>query len=62
MLPENMVDKVRFAKAGVLAGVGRWLLDAQGSENVQRLAAALQPLPLSGTPAFEKAFITAMDF
>ncbi len=62
MLPENMVEKVRFAKAGVLAGVERWLLDAQGAENVQRLAAALQPLPLSGTPAFEKAFITAMDF
>jgi uncharacterized 2Fe-2S/4Fe-4S cluster protein (DUF4445 family) len=62
MLPVNMVDKVRFAEAGVLAGVGKLLLDARGPEHAQRLAAALQPLPLSGTPAFEKAFINAMDF
>lgn len=62
MLPANMVDKVRFTQAGVLAGVGRLLLHAQGPEEAQRLAGALQPLPLSGTPVFEKAFITAMDF
>lgn len=62
MLPINMVEKVRFTEAGVLAGVGRMLLDTQGSEKAQRLAAALQPLPLSGTPAFEKAFMNAIDF
>jgi uncharacterized 2Fe-2S/4Fe-4S cluster protein (DUF4445 family) len=62
MLPANMVDRVRFAEAGVLTGVGRLLLDAQGPEKVRRLASALQSLPLSGTPAFEKAFIKAMDF
>jgi uncharacterized 2Fe-2S/4Fe-4S cluster protein (DUF4445 family) len=62
MLPENMVEKVRFAEVGVLAGVGRLLCDAQGPDKVQRLAATLQPLPLSGSPAFEKAFIHAMNF
>lgn len=62
MLPENMVDKVRFAEAGVLAGVSRLLLDAAGPQHVRQLAAALQPYPLSGTPAFERAFINAMNF
>jgi uncharacterized 2Fe-2S/4Fe-4S cluster protein (DUF4445 family) len=62
MLPPNMVDKVRFSGDGVLAGVGRLLRDAQGPEGVNRLAATLQSLPLSGTPAFEKAFINAMNF
>lgn len=62
MLPENMVEKVRFTPDGVLSGVGRLLLDERGPENVQRLADSLQPLPLSGTPMFEKAFIDAIDF
>lgn len=62
MLPANMVDKVKFVEAGVLTGVGCLLRDAQGPEKVRRLASTLQSLPLSGTPAFEKAFIKAMNF
>ncbi|MEZ4485249.1 MAG: ASKHA domain-containing protein [Syntrophotaleaceae bacterium] len=62
MLPENMIDRVRFAEAGVLAGCCRLLLDKTGPEKAQRLADALQPYPLSGTPAFEKAFLGALDF
>jgi len=62
MLPENMIDKVRFAEAGVLAGCCRLLLDATGPAQAERLADALQPYPLSGTPAFEQAFLGALDF
>lgn len=62
MLPANMIDRVRFAEAGVLAGCCRLLLDAAGPAKAQRLADALQPYPLSGTPAFEKAFLGALDF
>lgn len=62
LLPENMVDKVRFAEAGVLAGVGQFLCEAEDPAKVDRLAESLHALPLSGTRAFEKAFIKAMDF
>lgn len=62
ILPENMLDKVRFAADGALAGVSRFLAQAQGAEEAKGLAANLRPYPLSGTPAFEKAFIAALDF
>ncbi len=62
ILPENMIDRVRFAEAGVLSGCCRLLLDEAGSEKAQRLADVLTPYPLSGTPAFEKAFLGALDF
>jgi uncharacterized 2Fe-2S/4Fe-4S cluster protein (DUF4445 family) len=62
MLPENMIDRVRFVEAGVLAGCCRFLLDEAGSEKAQSLADGLTPYPLSGTPAFEKAFLGALDF
>ncbi len=62
MLPANMVDKVRFTEAGVLAGCCRLLLDPEGPERARQLADALRPYPLSGTPSFEKAFLRALDF
>lgn len=62
MLPANMIDRVRFAEAGVLAGCCRLLLDERGPAKAQQLADALQAYPLSGTPAFEKAFLGALDF
>jgi len=62
MLPENMIDKVRFAEAGVLAGCSRLLLDPRGPEQVQALVETLRPYPLSGTPAFEQTFLHALDF
>lgn len=62
MLPENMVDKVRFIPGGALAGVSRLLRDPEGPARVQALADSLQTYPLSGTPAFEKAFLRALDF
>lgn len=62
MLPEIMVDRVRFAEAGVLAGCSRRLLDKEAGAQVAALAERLQAYPLSGTPAFERAFLNAMEF
>ena len=62
LLPPNMVDKVRFVPAGALAGVGRMLLETDGVDRVEALAAKLTPYPLSGTPAFQHAFLKALDF
>jgi uncharacterized 2Fe-2S/4Fe-4S cluster protein (DUF4445 family) len=62
LLPPNMVDKVRFAAAGALAGVCRLLIDPSAPDKVQRLADVLKPYPLSGTLAFEKAFVASLDF
>jgi uncharacterized 2Fe-2S/4Fe-4S cluster protein (DUF4445 family) len=62
MLPENMVDRLIFVEAGVLAGCSRLLLDPRGAERVRTLTDALRPYPLSGTPAFERAFLHALDF
>jgi len=62
MLPENMVEKVRFEADGVLRGVRRFLILEEGEEAVGKLAASLHPYPLSGTPVFEKAFIAALNF
>lgn len=62
MLPVNMVDKVRFEPGGSLSGVCRMLLTKDGRKQVQTLASRLKPYPLSGTPAFEQAFIKAIDF
>jgi uncharacterized 2Fe-2S/4Fe-4S cluster protein (DUF4445 family) len=62
ILPKNMVDKVVFVPGGALLGVGRFLLDPAGRTSVAQLAARLKPYPLSGTPAFEQAFLRAIDF
>ena len=62
LLPPNMIDKVRFAAAGALAGVCRMLTDPSGPDKVQHLADVLKPYPLSGTPAFEEAFVASLDF
>jgi uncharacterized 2Fe-2S/4Fe-4S cluster protein (DUF4445 family) len=62
MLPANMIDMVRFVPAGALEGVSRLLCDPEGSTRVQALADSLQAYPLSGTPAFEKTFLRALDF
>ncbi len=62
MLPAGMIDKVRFSPGGALAGVGRFLAAAENVQQVQALADAIQPYPLSGTPAFEKAFLRGLEF
>ncbi len=62
MLPATMVDKVRFTPGGALEGVCRLLRDPAGPAKVEALAESLKPYPLSATPAFEKAFLAALDF
>jgi len=62
MLPEAMVEKVEFISAGALQGVSRLLTEADGPAQVATLAATLRPLPLSGTPTFEAAFLKAIEF
>lgn len=62
LLPPDVVDKVRFVPAGALAGVGRLLTEPDGRERAEKLADSLHPFPLSGTPAFEQAFLSALEF
>lgn len=62
MLPEAMVNKVEFIASGALQGVSRLLTAADGPAEVAALAATLRPLPLSGTPTFEAAFLQSLDF
>ena len=62
MLPESMVDKFFFVPNGVLDGLAAFLADSRGAERLQALLATIKPLPLSGTPAFEKRFLAALEF
>jgi len=62
MVPEIMVDKALFVPEGALSGVCRFLLDPEGESALHGLFDRLKPYPLSGTPAFERAFLGAMGF
>ena len=61
LLPEPMLDKTSFAANGVLAGLQSYLADADGKKRLTALMATIQPFPLSGTPAFEKYFLAALE-
>jgi len=61
MLPEPMLKKISFAAAGALAGVERFVRTSAAAD-VATLAQQLRPLPLSGTPAFERVFLENLDF
>jgi uncharacterized 2Fe-2S/4Fe-4S cluster protein (DUF4445 family) len=62
ILPLDMVEKTSFVPAGALAGVTRSLLLDDAFAAVQGCADGLKPYPLSGTPAFEQAFLAGLDF
>ena len=62
LLPEPMLDKTRFVKNGVLSGLGAYLSHADRHDRLSALLASLQPFPLSGSPAFEKRFLAALNF
>jgi uncharacterized 2Fe-2S/4Fe-4S cluster protein (DUF4445 family) len=62
VLTENMVINARFIREGALAGVIRYLTAPSGGEEVERLAAGLRIIPLSGTPRFEENFLRQIDF
>jgi uncharacterized 2Fe-2S/4Fe-4S cluster protein (DUF4445 family) len=62
LLPEYMIKKVEFVKDGVLHGLVRFLLSKNGSAEVEDLRDQIKLYPLSGTPAFERAFVHALNF
>lgn len=62
MLPEIVLEKCRFLPGVVLTGLLTVLQHQEGRESAKKLASRLNPYPLSGTPAFEKAFIASLDF
>lgn len=62
ILTETMINKALFVREGALAGTARLLESAAAVAAVERLAAGLKIVPLSGTPAFEKQFLQHMDF
>ncbi|MBE0505035.1 MAG: DUF4445 domain-containing protein [Desulfuromonadales bacterium] len=62
ILPAVMVEKALFIPGGALAGVQRFLLQSEGAAQLQALTAKMRSYPLSGTPAFERAFLAALDF
>jgi uncharacterized 2Fe-2S/4Fe-4S cluster protein (DUF4445 family) len=62
MLPEGMIDKSLFVPNGVLDGLAAFLAESPGTERLQALLDTVKPLPLSGTPAFEKRFLAALEF
>lgn len=62
IFPGKMVEMCSFVRDGALAGVEKAVCTPGGFEAVDRLAAALRVIPLSGTPAFEKHFLEQMNF
>jgi uncharacterized 2Fe-2S/4Fe-4S cluster protein (DUF4445 family) len=62
LLPEPMLDKTSFIANGVLAGLQAYLTATDGQQRLADLMNTIQPFPLSGTPAFERFFLAALDF
>jgi uncharacterized 2Fe-2S/4Fe-4S cluster protein (DUF4445 family) len=62
LLPDAMLDKSFSVPNGVLDGLAAFVSDPRGPERLKALHARIKPLPLSGTPAFERRFLAALDF
>ncbi len=62
LLPEPMLDKTSFIANGVLAGLQTYLAATDGQQRLADLINTIQPFPLSGTPAFERLFLSALEF
>ncbi len=62
LLPEAMLDKTSFIANGVLAGLQTYLVEGDGKQRLHSLMTTMQPFPLSGTPAFERLFLTRLEF
>ncbi len=61
LLPEAMLDKTSFVANGVLAGLQAYLTGTDPQQRLAALMTKIQPLPMSGTPAFEKHFLAALE-
>lgn len=59
---EKMVRITGFIREGALAGVERFLAETDGRERLEALARKVRVIPLSGTPQFEKLFLTHLNF
>ena len=59
---ENMVRVSGFVREGALSGVERILIEKDGPARLESLAGTVRVIPLSGTPLFEKLFLTNIDF
>ena len=62
ILPAVMVEKALFVPGGALSGVQRFLQQREGRAQLQALTQKIRSYPLSGTPAFERAFLAALNF
>ncbi|MFA5700027.1 MAG: ASKHA domain-containing protein [Desulfuromonas sp.] len=62
LLPEYMIKRVVFAPDGVLRGLVQFLQDEHGEMVLEKLREKITLYPLSGTPAFERAFVAALNF
>jgi uncharacterized 2Fe-2S/4Fe-4S cluster protein (DUF4445 family) len=62
LLPEAMLDRTSFIKNGVLTGLQKYLLSTHGSQQLEDVLQKAQPFPLSGSPAFEKLFLSSLEF
>lgn len=62
MLPEGMVDKLFAVPNGVLDGLAAFLADPHGPARLAALQGTIKAFPLSGTPAFERRFLAALEF
>lgn len=62
LLPEYMIKKVEFVRGGALQGLVRFLRSENGNAEVENLRTQIKLYPLSGTPAFERAFVSALNF
>lgn len=62
LLPAYMIKKVKFIPDGVLKGLVQFLQDEHGDLALEKLRERVILYPLSGTPAFERAFVAALNF
>lgn len=62
ILPDDMVKNTVCRPAGALAGVSRFLAEKQTPDALDRFCRTIAPCPLSGSAAFEAAFLRSLDF
>lgn len=62
IVPQDMIERVRFVEEGTLSGCRRFLAESGREMSVAALAEAVQVVPLSGNPRFEKLYIFCMNF
>ena len=61
-LPEPMLDKTSLVANRVLAGLKAYLVSPDGQNQLEDLVKSIRIFPLSGTPAFETRFLSALSF